>query len=120
MTWQRTDLGTATTEAAAAAAGIRFRRATAADHDWLYEGVARELAYPSPGSHLGRRWAYLATLGLGHPPAAVQVAEETASGAFLGFGATHVARWGVLGPMGVAERARGRRSGRGAAQAVLA
>ena len=71
-------------------------------------GVARELAYPAPGAHLGRRWAYLATLGLGRPPAAVQVAEEAASGAFLGFGATHVARWGVLGPMGVAERARGR------------
>ncbi len=105
---ERTDLGTATAEAAAAAAGIRFRRATAADRDWLHEGVARELAYPAPGSHLGRRWAYLATLGLGHPPAAVQVAEEAASDAFLGFGATHVARWGVLGPMGVAERARGR------------
>ena len=105
---ERTDLGTATAEAAAAAAGIRFRRATAADRDWLHEGVARELAYPAPGSHLGRRWAYLATLGLGGPPAAVQVAEEAASGAFLGFGATHVARWGVLGPMGVAERARGR------------
>ena len=104
----RTDLETATAEAAAAAAGIRFRRATAADRDWLHEGVARELAYPAPGSHLGRRWAYLATLGLDGPPAAVQVAEEAASGAFLGFGATHVARWGVLGPMGVAERARGR------------
>lgn len=105
---ERTDLGTATAEAAAAAAGIRFRRATAADRDWLHEGVARELAYPAPGSHLGRRWAYLATLGLDGPPAAVQVAEEAASDAFLGFGATHVARWGVLGPMGVAERARGR------------
>ena len=104
----RTDLETATAEAAAAAAGIRFRRATAADRDWLHEGVARELAYPAPGSHLGRRWAYLATLGLDNPPAAVQVAEEAATGAFLGFGATHVARWGVLGPMGVAERARGR------------
>ena len=45
----RTDLGTATAEAAAAAAGIRFRRATAADRDWLHEGVARELAYPAPG-----------------------------------------------------------------------
>ncbi len=107
----RTDLETATAEAAAAAAGIRFRRATAADRDWLHEGVARELAYPAPGSHLGRRWAYLATLGLDNPPASVQVAEEAASGAFLGFGATHVARWGVLGPMGVAERARGRRVG---------
>ena len=61
---ERTDLGTATAEAAAATAGIRFRRATAADRDWLHEGVARELAYPAPGSHLGRRWAYLATLGL--------------------------------------------------------
>ena len=108
LTWSGPTLGTVAAEAAAAAAGIRFRRATAADRDWLHEGVARELAYPAPGSHLGRRWAYLATLGLGHPPAAVQVAEETASDAFLGFGATHVARWGVLGPMGVAERARGR------------
>ena len=104
----RTDLETATAEAAAARASIRFRRATAADRDWLHEGVARELAYPAPGSHLGRRWAYLATLGLDCPPATVQVAEETASGAFLGFGATHVARWGVLGPMGVAARVRGR------------
>ena len=104
----RTDLETATAEAAAAAAGVRFRRATTADRDWLHEGVARELAYPAPGSHLGQRWAYLATLGLDGPPAAVQVAEEAATGAFLGFGATHVARWGVLGPMGVAERARGR------------
>ena len=86
----RTDLETATAEAAAARASIRFRRATAADRDWLHEGVARELAYPAPGSHLGRRWAYLATLGLDRPPATVQVAEETASGAFLGFGATHV------------------------------
>lgn len=103
-----TDLETAPAEAAAAAAGIRFRRATVADRDWLHEGVARELAYPAPGAHLGRRWAYLATLGLGRPPAAVQVAEERESGAFLGFGATHVARWGVLGPMGVAARARGR------------
>ena len=105
---ERTDLETVTAEAAAAAAGVRFRRATTGDRDWLHEGVARELAYPAPGSHLGRRWAYLATLGLDGPPASVQVAEEAASGAFLGFGATHVARWGVLGPMGVAERARGR------------
>ena len=103
---ERTDLETA--EAEAAAAGIRFRRATESDRIWLYEGVACELAYPAPGMHLGRRWAYLATLGLDRRPATVQVAEETASGAFLGFGATHVARWGVLGPMGVAEHARRR------------
>lgn len=105
---ERTDLETVEAEVAAAAAGIRFRRATEADRDWLHEGVGRELAYPAPGARLGRRWAYLATLGLGRPPATVQVAEEMASGAFLGFGATHVARWGVLGPMGVAARVRGR------------
>ena len=104
----QTDLDTAPAEAAAATDGIQFRRAIPADRTWLHEGVARELAYPAPRVHLGRRWAYLATLGLDRQPATVQVAEETTSGAFLGFGATHVARWGVLGPMGVAERARGR------------
>ncbi|MBI3971310.1 MAG: GNAT family N-acetyltransferase [Chloroflexi bacterium] len=101
------DLDTSGAEAAAAAAGVSFRRATPADRDWLRAGVERELAYPTPGASRGRRWAYLALQGLAHDPRAVQVAADAATGAFLGFAANHAARWGALGPMGVAERARG-------------
>ena len=102
------ELETGPAEERALAAGVRFRRATADDRSWLQEGVERELAYPTPGDPRGRRWAYLALQGLGREPAAVHVAEESGSGAFLGFAANHAARWGALGPMGVSERARGR------------
>lgn len=102
------DFDTRREEADAFVDGVVFRQATAADRCWLHEGVARELEYPTPRAKLGKRWAYLATLALDSQPGRVQVAEEVATGAFLGFGATQVARWGVLGPMGIAERVRGR------------
>jgi predicted N-acetyltransferase YhbS len=101
-------LETGEAEARAMAAGVRFRRATAGDAEWLREGVERELAYPTPGDPRGRRWAYLALQGLAREPVAVQVAEEAHTGAFLGIAANHAARWGALGPMGVSERARRR------------
>ena len=105
----RVGLDTASAEAAALEGGVGFRRATAADEDWLRDGVERELEYPNAGgAPLGRRWAYLALQGLRREPAAVHVAHDVGSGAFLGFAANHAARRGALGPMGVSKRARGR------------
>jgi mycothiol synthase len=108
------DLATAQLDAMAterAAAGLQFRRATAADEAWLRDGIERELAYPTPGDHRGRRWAYLALQGLRRHPVSVHVAVEIETGAFMGFASNHAARWDALGPMGVAERARGHRVG---------
>lgn len=96
------------TGAAAAMPDVRFWRCTADDREWLQDGIERELEYPAPGDARGRRWAYLAQLGLDHQPPSVHVAAEASTGAFLGFAVNHAARWGALGPMGVAERARGR------------
>ena len=98
-----------TTEAAERAGStFAYRRATAKDELWLKEGIERELEFPNPGAALGRRWAYLALQGLRRQPVSVHVAMERETGAFAGFVANHAARWGALGPMGVAERARGR------------
>lgn len=101
------DLDTTAAEHVAAAGGARVRRASVEDRAWLREGIERELASPRPGEALGRRWAYLALRALGRQPPTVHVAEEPATGEFLGFAACHAARLGALGPMGVAERARG-------------
>ena len=97
------DLTTAADEARLAAGGVAVRRARAADRAWVCEGVAREMAPPVPG----RRWAYLAAQAFRRDPPTLEVAEDVRSGAFLGFAAYDAARWGALGPMGVAPGARG-------------
>jgi predicted N-acetyltransferase YhbS len=97
------DLTTAADEARLAAGGIAVRRAEGADRTWVCEGVAREMTAPVPG----RRWAYLAAQAFRRDPPTLEVAEDARTGAFLGFAAYDAARWGTLGPMGVAPGARG-------------
>jgi ribosomal protein S18 acetylase RimI-like enzyme len=96
------DLSTEAGEARLREQGIAVRRATAADRDWVTQGVEREMAPPVPS----RRWAYLADQAFRSCPPTIEVAEDTRTGAFLGFAAYNAARWGVLGPMGVAPQAR--------------
>ncbi|MBI3972704.1 MAG: GNAT family N-acetyltransferase [Chloroflexi bacterium] len=96
------DLSTEADEARLRTQGIVVRRATPDERQWVADGVAREMVPPTPG----RRWAYLAEQAFRQDPPAIEVALEEQTGAFPGFAAYSAGRWGFLGPMGVAPRAR--------------
>jgi GNAT superfamily N-acetyltransferase len=78
------------------------RRARPDERRWVCDGVERAMVAPTPG----RRWAYLAGLAFRRDPPTIEVAQDTSTGSFLGFAAYDTARWGALGPMGVAPDAR--------------
>src|SRR5262245_18352134 len=82
---------------------IAVRRARPDEQQWVCDGVERVIVAPTPN----RRWAYLAAQAFRHDPPTIEVAEAIGSGDFLGFAAYYAARWGALGPMGVAPGARG-------------
>ena len=91
-----------TDEAQLGAHGVAVRRARPDEQRWVCDGVERVMVAPTPG----RRWAYLAAQAFRHDPPTIEVAEDVRSGAFLGFAAYDAARWGALGPMGVASDVR--------------
>jgi predicted N-acetyltransferase YhbS len=103
------DLSTDAAEVHLGERGIAVRRALAADCRWVCEGVAQTMASQAPS----RRWAYLAEQAFWRDPPTLEVAQDARSGAFLGFAAYDAARWGALGPMGVAPAAQ--RAGLGGA-----
>ena len=91
--------------------GISFQRATPADHERVWRYVAAEFSRPGgTGAEVGRRWAYLATMGLAFDPPSLHLAED-AEGP-IGFVVTQVAAPGRLGPMGVSRTARNRGVGK--------
>jgi mycothiol synthase len=96
------DLSTEAAKAELRERGVAVRRALAADRRWVSDGVAATMASPVPS----RRWAYLAEQAYRHDPPTLEVAQDARSGAFLGFAAYDAARWGALGPMGVAPAAQ--------------
>jgi mycothiol synthase len=96
------DLTTAAEETRLLSRGVVVRRARPADLRWVCDGVEGTMVAPTPN----RRWAYLASQAFRHDPPTIEVAADAASGAFLGFAAYDAARWGALGPMGVAPHAR--------------
>jgi GNAT superfamily N-acetyltransferase len=96
------DLTTDDDEARLLARGVIVRRARPDEQPWVSAGVERVMVAPTPA----RRWAYLAAQAFRRTPPTIEVALDARSGAFLGFAAYDAARWGALGPMGVAPDTR--------------
>ena len=90
---------------------ITLRRPSADDYQPVWDYVAREFRIPSAlaTAEVGRRWAYLATMGLRTPPS-LHLAEQ--DGQPVGFAVTNVAAPQRLGPMAVSEGQRGRGVGK--------
>ncbi|MBM4437069.1 MAG: GNAT family N-acetyltransferase [Actinobacteria bacterium] len=94
--------------------GIGLRRAAAADRDRVWAYVEREFQRPSAISlfDVGRRWAYMATMGLQRTPISLHLAER--DGALVGFAVTDAGGPpGRLGPMGASPEVRGFGVGKG-------